>query len=238
MKRCVWLGVLMMAGISCTNPSVVSPDMGLYFFPLQVGQFHIYQMNETNILNSNETKSSYELKVVTTDSVINENGVIVYTLHRYKRNSDADDWAPLSTWAAKIELNRALQNEDNIWFVKLVFPPSPGLTWNGNAFNDLPDNGNLFNDRNSDRYRIENFNEPAKLSTGYEAMQTLTVIQNSYNDPVTGRDERKEIYARQAGLIYKEVIQWKYCTGGSCLGQQKIEIGITLIQTLKEYGKI
>jgi hypothetical protein len=40
------------------------------------------------------------------------------------------------------------------------------------------------------------------------------------------------------GLIYKEVVQVKYCTDIGCYGQQKVEQGVILIQSLKEYGKI
>jgi hypothetical protein len=232
------MSLFVILSISCSTNSPVNIDMKLDYFPMNVGRFYIYQVEETDIVNNAETKSIYELRVVVTDSTINENGVVSYILHRSKLNSGNGAWTPVGTWSVKIEVNKVIQNEDNTLFVKLVFPPSPNLAWNGNEYNHLSDNGNLFNDRNSGLYRIADLDKPASLGTGFEASQTLTVIQNSFNDPIIGRDERKEIYARNAGLIYKEVIQWKYCTSASCAGQQRVEKGMTYIQTLKDHGKI
>jgi hypothetical protein len=76
------------------------------------------------------------------------------------------------------------------------------------------------------------------LSNGYQAVNTITVTQNVYDDIPTGKDQRSEIYAKDVGLVYKEIVQLKYCTSGSCLGQQFVEKGVILNQSIKSNGTL
>ncbi len=223
---------------SCSENEDTLPDLGLDYFPLQVDNYAIYQVVETSILQSVETEISYELNVTVTDSTINEKGEVTYILVRKKRLSPSDNWENVDTWSTKMINNRIIQNEANVSFVKLIFPPSLNVTWDGNQFNNLPGNAELFYDGDDTPYIISELDKPISLATGFETDQSLTVIQNDLNDIYTGIDERKEIYARKVGLIYKEVVQKKYCTDIGCYGQQKVEQGVILIQSLKEYGKI
>jgi len=224
---------------SCSEDEPVVPDMGFEYYPLKVGRYYIYQVNETSISQSIETKTAYELKVTISDSTVNERGLTTYVLVREKRANPSAVWQSLDTWSVKLIDNRIVQNEANVIFVKLIFPPSVNLGWDGNQFNNLPDNGNLFNESGSEQYYIANLNEAISLSAGFETDNSLTVVQNDFSDEIVGIDERKEIYASGVGLIYKEVRQLEYCTSSaSCLGQQKIDKGVILIQSLKEYGKI
>ena len=223
---------------SCSEDEQVIPDLGLDYFPLQVGNFAIYQVDETTILQSIETKTSYELKTTITDSSRNEQGIITYVLVREKRTSASSQWENLDTWSTKVVKNRAVQNEGNVLFIKLIFPPSLNLKWDGNEFNNLPNDGNIFSDNSSNQYVISELNKLITLSSGFESDQSLTVVQNDFSDAIVGVDQRKEVYGKGAGLIYKEVTQLKYCTSASCLGQKKVDKGSILIQSLKERGQI
>jgi hypothetical protein len=222
---------------SCSEEEPLVPDMGLDYYPLSVGNYSLYHVEETQISQSVETKTSYELKVTITSSGINEQGVTAYHIVREKRANPSGNWESLDTWSTRVINNRIVQNEGNILFVKLIFPPSVNLSWNGNQFNDVKDNGEIFYDGDITQYRISEFDQPITLSTGFLSDNSLTVIQNDYNDNFTGIDERKEVYARNVGLIYKETTQIQYCTDNACYGQQKVDKGVILIQSLKEYGK-
>jgi len=230
--------MLLWLALSCTEKESVLPDLGLEFFPLRVGNYSIYQVSETRISQSIETKFSYEIKVTIADSVVSNNREVTYFLHREKRETPSGSWEGITTWSAQVIHNRVLQNEGNILFVKLLFPPSLNLNWNGNQFNNLPDNGEIFYDGDDTPYVISAMNQSISLDTGINSEDALTIIQNERNDIFTGVDERREIYARNVGLILKEVTQLKYCTANSCYGQQKIDQGVILIQSLKEYGKL
>ncbi len=235
------LGVFLVFSLvifSCSENEQVIPDLGLDYYPLQVGNFALYQVDETYILQSVETKTSYELKVTVTDSSISQQGVVTYFLVREKRLNSSSKWESVDTWSSHVLNNKVVQNEGNVLFVKLIFPPSLNLMWDGNEFNNVPDGGNLFTDTSSDQYFISEFNKPITLPSDFESDQALTVVHNDFSDNIIGIDQRKEVYAKEVGLIYKEVTQLKYCTSSNCLGQQRVDKGVILIQSLKEYGQI
>lgn len=236
MRRGCFLFILIGAIAACSSEDPVNPDTGFSYFPLKTGKSWIYQVEETTITQSIEQVVNYDLKVTVTDSTKNSSGGYTYILHRETKMSDTNPWQSLDTWSASLLTNQMIQNESNTVFVKLIFPPAPGLKWNGNQFNNLPDNGNVFNGKDSETYQVTDFDKPITLETGLEYPKTLTVIQNNFTDAIVGRDERSEVYARNVGLIYKEVIQLEYCSTPSCLGQQKVDKGVIYIQTLKAYA--
>jgi hypothetical protein len=227
--------VLFLVIFSCTETDQVLPDSGLDYFPLQVGNYSIYEVNETTILQSVTTEVSYELKVTVSDSTINEKGEITYIIYREKRSSPMDTWESYDTWSAKVINHRLIQNESNINFVKLIFPPSLDLSWDGNQYNNLPYNGGIeiFYDGNDRPYFISELDKSITLTTGFSSDNALTVVQSDYDDVITGRDQRKEVYAKGVGLIYKEINQFIKCTSSICSGDRSY----IFIQSLKEYGK-
>jgi len=212
---------------SCSEHEPTQPDMGFEYFPLKVGSYSIYEVDETKISSSVESKASYEIKITVIDSVVSTSGETTYILKREKRSDQSGSWEGLDAWSAKMINNRIVQNEGNVLFVKLLFPPSVDLSWDGNEFNDLPFNNQVFYDGEDIPFVISSITEDA-----------LVVIQSDRLDTFTGVDERKEMYARNVGLIYKEVRQLVYCTAPSCYGQQKIDQGVILIQNLKEHGEM
>lgn len=224
--------------LSCSTDERVVPDLGRDYYPLQVGHYAIYQLEETKILFSAETKTSYELKITVNDSSVSKQGIVTYFLSRQKRANSSAAWENLDTWSAQVLNNKIVHNEGNVLFVKLIFPPSLNLAWDGNQFNNLPDDGNLFAGNKSDQYFIADLDASATLPSGFETDRSLTVIQNDFSDNIVGVDQRKEMYARGVGLIYKEITQLKYCTSSNCLGQQKIDQGVILKQSLKAHGQI
>jgi hypothetical protein len=154
---------------------------------------------------------------------------------RETRTSAASPWQSLDTWSARIENDQLIQSEGNTLFVKLLFPASTGLSWNGNQFNNLRNNGNLFNGSGSESYRITAYDLPFEIGSMMYP-KTLIVVQNNFVDAIVGEDQRQEIYVRDIGLVYKEVIQLEYCSTPDCLGQQKIDKGVMYVQSLKEYA--
>ncbi len=220
--------------ISCSDSEKVIPALGVDYFPLRTGDYAIYEVDETTILSSVKTVISYDLKVTVTDSSVNNQGEVTYILLREKRTMASGNWGNLDTWSARIVNNKAIQNEGNVTFVKLMFPPALNLNWDGNEYNNLVNNGELFYDGDNTPYFISEWVQPITLSTGFSSDNSLTVVQNDYNDPITGIDERKEIYAREVGLIYKEINQFVKCNGSACAGDKSY----IFTQILKEHGKI
>jgi len=69
-----------------------------------------------------------------------------------------------------------------------------------------------------------------------EFKKTTTVIQEETTDNILFRNIRKEIFAENIGLIYKQATLLNFCADVDCLGQDIIETGIDYKQELIGYG--
>lgn len=219
---------IMLDGCSYSD-AVRIPDQ--LYFPLRVGNYQIYRVDETDIQHSscNDTNlpsKSYELKVLIYDSLKNAEGGYSYLIHRYTRPDSTQTWSDLDTWSARVTANQVIVNEGNTSYAKLIFPLVNNSKWNGNQYNNLAE----------EEYILKNFNQSYQLSNGKKYTTTLTVEQSDNQDFFVYQDKRLEVYAVSVGLIYKETTQLTYFQE-PCYGQQKVKTGIVYFQTLKNYGR-
>jgi hypothetical protein len=210
----------------CGDDGSVPRDAGYAYFPLKKGIFQVYSVNEIHYTAiALPDTSDYELMMEVADSFPGPEGY-TYVIVRSRRSAASDPWTMLDTWSARKTDTRVIVSEGNTPFVKIIFPPSPGTRWNGNVFNTLGD----------DEYELKDPDRPAEVN-GMTFEKTLTVEQEQNEDLIVFNDQRSEIYARDVGLIYRDIRQLSYCTEDACLGQQKIDNGIEIKLRIKEYGK-
>ena len=145
-----------------------------------------------------------------------------YVLARYTRNSSYDDWEQDSLRRLEEKNNKFVRiTENNESFIKLVFPVKNGIQWDGNAYNS----------RDALYYSIENAYDPYQLGdSAYSS--TVTVINQYEPDKIVNYIEKLEVYALNIGLIYKQIVDLKYSTEESKLGQEWINEGIISKQVL------
>ena len=202
------------------------------FFPLVTGYFQVYNVTESRYTLSVPETFEYQLKSVVVDSFSNNEGGITYVIHRSRRDQTGS-WEPVETWSAKIYRNEAVVFEGNIPYVVLNFPAKEGTNWNGNAYNDKI---NPSTSTNEDTYQITDVEKT--MTVGDQAFDDcVTVTQEDNEEFIVFNDKRVEIYARNIGLVSKEVTQLKYCSESNCIGQQIVEEGVIYKQVLEQYGK-
>jgi hypothetical protein len=218
--------ILTLLAVSCSSHEFKPADIGLEYFPLRAGYYQTYTIDEVLYSEVAEPETlAYQLKVQITDSFPNNDGTFTYVLHRSKRPDANSAWENLDTWSVRGDDRELIVNEGNIPFVKLTFPLKRGNAWNGNKFNS----------HDEDEYEVVALDQ-SFTAGGTIFDKTLTVLQENNEDLIVFLDERKEVYARGVGLIYKEAKQLHYCTADNCRGQQKIESGSVFKQELIEYG--
>lgn len=209
------------------------------YFPLSVGTFHIYDVEESrySVIGGQED-FVYQLKLMLTDSFANNAGGTTFVIQRSIRDNEMKDFEYLDTWSARIEANQAIVNEGNIAFVRLEFPLTVGRQWNGNALNTLKGEEACGDNLSftCDQYVVESIGKLFQIKEEV-LTETVEIIQSNNIDLIVKQDVRKEVYARNIGLVYKESSVLNYCTVGACIGLQQIDDGYTLKQTLTEYGK-
>lgn len=222
----------------------VTPIDSSAYFPLEVGTQWIYSVEESTTLRNlcaddGVTTSNYELKVMITQSYTNAEGGTTYVFERSTRTLLTDPWIPVATWTAQRRGTKLVANESNVLYVKLLFPPEEGITWNGNEFNTQIQ----LNNSNVDSYQMINVHQPYALSANVSYPKSVTVIQNREESNILYRDSRKEIYALGVGLVYKESFLLAYFSQSDpkeinfeCYLQKRVQNGTTLKQTLKEFS--
>lgn len=149
----------------------------------------------------------------------------MYVIHRSKSTDTPGSWVSLDTWSVRRDGNTFVVAEGNTSFVKLIAPIEEGGKWDGNAFNTM----------DKDEYVARDVGKPFAVDD-QTFDNTITVEQESNEDPIVFHDVRREVYAREVGLIYKKVVQLKYCTTNECLGLQRIDEGIELEMRIVDYG--
>lgn len=231
---------LLFGTMACVPDNEVSIVSGKEYFPLVVGDYRIYHVEETQVTPFNvEENFSYDLKTVVTDSFRNATGDYTYMITRFKRSNAAESWNSFDTWTARKTDQELVVSEGNVPFVKLVFPAQPNTKWNANAYNNLETNE--FCDGaeviSCDIYTIENIEAGFETDGGLVFDNALEVIENNNPDILIEHDVRRSVYAWDVGLIFKEVTVLTYCTTGDCYGKQLVETGLIFKQELIEYGR-
>jgi hypothetical protein len=220
--------VFLILTVACEDGEPVASDSSETYFPLQTGFYQVYAVSEKvySAGKSEPVVSQYEMITQVVDSFPSGEHEYTFVVHRSTRVSEGSAWQPLDTWSVRRDRHRVVVAEGNTSFVKMTFPASELNRWNGNTFNTLGE----------DEYEMHRVGQPMQLN-GMTFDRTLTVEQERNEDLVVFRDVRTEVYARDAGLVYNEVIQLNYCTDDHCLGQQKVDHGVELKMEIKAYGQ-
>jgi len=154
----------------------------------------------------------------------------------------------LRVWSAKIADYQVQSVEENMRFLRLVFPVRAGKTWDGITYlrtdtvvpyNDrTQETINLFKDWGD--FSLTNIDQPMTIN-GLYFPETVTVLQVDKTNNIERR-YAIEVYAKNVGLVFKEMwILDTQCGGNiaNCLGQgweEKAEKGFILRQQVVGYG--
>jgi hypothetical protein len=176
------------------EPDTTPVDLGYNYFPTQVGATWIYKVDslayDDNTGSTTIDTFTYQYKEQITGTFTDVSGKPAQLVSRFYRERDTMPWIRATNSTLLVtELNAQRVNE-NIRFVKLVFPLEAQKTWNGNSYNLLGE----------EEYTVTQFDAP-KTVGGIAYGQTLTVLQK---DELNFIEEikREEVYARNTGLVY------------------------------------
>ncbi|SOD80786.1 hypothetical protein [Spirosoma fluviale] len=226
-RICILLILLWTAFGGCRSGRDASILPEYDFIPVETGRYTIYDVQETQYTrNTPPVQRTYRLKETIGPAYNDVTGQPAYRLLRYRRISDDQPWQPDSIWSVRLVNNEVIRTENGQDFVKLLYPASDGLIWNGNRYNVFKPN----------RYEARNVGQPFSVS-GKEFRSTITVVAQD-DSTLIGQTKRVDVYAHQIGMIYKERTYLQFCTDlPTCLGKNQIDYGIRQIYRIQTYGK-
>ena len=113
-------------------------DTGSRYHPASLDRFWIYKIDSLTITNGGSVVSSSTsfLRESLVSSFLNPDGDTTFILERAFSSSQNGPYFTTDRWTLEKTEDRLLRVEENLQFVKLLFPIQVGTTWNGNLFDD------------------------------------------------------------------------------------------------------
>jgi len=234
-------GILLLFSSCHKSEQAPSPDMGYGYFPIYVGMERHYWLDSIvyHDFDGSVDTSHYEAWDQVDTSYTDNSGQTVFRILRQLRPLGSATWQPNTSIAITLLPRRMEWLEDNLRFIKLIFPVQENASWNGNAYIETNLNPDL-QYLNGWTYTYQQVNQPASLG-GIRFDSTLTVMQA--NDSLQShtyafRTYSIEQYARGIGLVYRHFIHWEqqcasYDSQGNCQAL-KPRNGVEVILSLKD----
>lgn len=210
-------------------------DLGYEYFPNEAGRYVIYDVDSIvyDDFENDTDYYKYELKEVIESIFTDNEGRQAQRIERYIRNYNDTipysqiPWNLKDVWYANRTQIAAERVEENVRYVKLVFPIKESKTWNGNAYNTLDEW----------EYEYTTIHQPNSFGT-ISFDSTLSVTQYDDNAQILiQRQLYTESYAKNVGLVYKKIIDIKSKNINSLPVMDRITSGVIYTQKVKSYGK-
>ncbi len=215
------LGSLLFFLAACSNEEATPTDMFYQYFPDVPGHFVIYDVDSVvyDDFTGQTITYQYQVKELVESRFIDGEGKESIRLERYIRLGSQQSWEVKNIWQARVLPGRAEKTEENLTYIKMVFPPRLGQTWNGNAYNILPEQN----------YRITEAHKPYLISPSLTFDSTVTVLQQDFFTLIS-EDLQEEKYAKHIGLVYKRYRSVTKQPDGSIIG------GVDYSYRISEFG--
>lgn len=186
---------------SCkTEKDTYEADFAYEYYPTDSGHYVIYQVDSiTYDENAGNDTARYQMMEIITDTFYDNENILNYRLELYRRPNTNAAWAIDRVWFLKQNTTTLQKIEDDLRFIKLVFPPAEGKTWNGNIYIPLTE---PFRDFEDWEYSYSNTNQP--YTVGALSFDSTLTVNEVDEEDLIDKKFRKEIYARNVGLIYQE----------------------------------
>lgn len=208
--------------------------LGLEYYPVENGRFVEYDIDSTvyNDLTLTSVTYQYRIKEIFNGTFTDNEGRTAWRLERYIKKKhptkpyDSIPYTIKEVWKCNPDNKKIELTEKNIPYIKLIFPIEKGATWNGHAKNTMGEQ----------TFRYTDVDKSETLN-GIFLPKVLTVEQKN-SETLLSKDYYNEKYAKDIGLVYKEMISvFSNTLNPSVPLMNRISGGFVYKQTLVRYGK-
>ncbi|TAF35393.1 MAG: hypothetical protein EAZ57_04980 [Cytophagales bacterium] len=223
--------LIYLSGCREKNEETIPANFGESYYPLQVGARISYSVKQQIYEASNPNPNiprlfTYQLREEVLDKSKGENGEDLFRIVRYTRPTGLDNWQIDSVWTVKKDNSQIIKTEHNVPYVKMSFPLYEDKSWNGNAFNS----------RKRQPYRVVSLGKPFAVNN--LNFSRAAVIMHQADSNILFKDVGYEVFADSIGMIYKRHEYLKYCDQDPCVGSKEIVSGSIISEiSIFEYKK-
>ena len=209
---------------SCSDRQTETYDSGAAeqyaYFPLQIGKYIVYQVDSVvyDFSASGGTlrdSSSTFVRELVSDTLRDQNGQLQYLIERSERKSPNDPWQLRHIGAALRNSSQAIRIENNLRFLKLIFPMDRRSEWDGHIWIDENREIEIAGERMRPfanwLYEVDSIDIQASVGP-FLFDSTLVVTEVDENNIIERRLSRLR-YAKNVGLVWREqlILDSQYC---------------------------
>ncbi len=219
------LGMTLIVGLwtsSCKRNTGQAADLKQEYFPTEIGNWVIY--NVVDIKHDiNHDTLTYQLKEIIADDFIDNSGRRAQRIERYRRQDESDSWMISDVWHSVRTTRTAEKVEEDVRYVKLMFPVNEFKSWDGNAYNQY--------------IKWEYYYDSLDYSGSIGALNfdSLAFVTHRQNSNFVEYEQAYEVYAKHVGLVQKQLIDLDVRSGMIVL--DSIVKGVEWYQSAISYGR-
>ena len=217
----VFIAFCLIFWVACTKvENAPAIELRSNYYPLKIGAVLLYDVDSTAYSNFTNTSQNFKFEVK--DSITNTfqdlSGNVNYRIERFKRITKSSPWVFQIVFTRSKSLRAAQEFFNNQTFIRLIFPPIKGATWNGNSKNTIGEQA----------YLIEK--DLSALSINSLSFDSTIVVTEIDSKNLIREDVVYCTYAKNVGLVQREVkaVDKNISTG-------KITNGFAFTQKIKSF---
>jgi hypothetical protein len=237
MKKIFWIIALATTVFSaCKQDEESVPlEFGYDYYPDVLGTYVIYNVDSTKYDDFFRpvlvTKRSLQVKERLQSTFLDNKDRESVRVERFERNTADDEWE-LTRIYYFTKTTRAVERvEENLRFIKFVFPPILNQTWDGNKYIETTDINKYLTDWT---YKITASNSAITLGTNVFPETVSITLRDK--ETLIEKVLAKEIYAKGVGMIYREWWNLEAQSNFDLPWEQRAERGIIVKMQAIEYG--
>ena len=158
---------------------------------LNSGNCIIYNVDSTDYSVKQPNHFSYMLKELVAGTYKDQTGKTCYRIERYVRKDSMAGWSLKDVWSAYIDGDEYQRVEENITYVRMVFPLKSDDYFNANKYNNL----------GSELSFVRSLHCPFRLGKVIFD-STVTIIHKADTTNLVKNRLVKSVYAWNTGLVY------------------------------------
>jgi hypothetical protein len=219
-----WALVGILIILSCEKDPPPEPiDFAYDLYPIATGDLGVFEVDSLvyNDFTGEVDSFRYQMREQILDSFTDLEGRLSYKLERSFRPNDSSEWTIRDVWSLTKTAERLESREENIAYIKLVFPMDPSKEWNGNALNALGE----------EEFEVMSFDS---LGNVLGTDEKLCRVQHFQRENLIERQSRSETYARGIGPVeYRS--EYIFTKTDGINPQNDVDSGFTRFSRILDY---